>query len=180
MKKLMAVYLVAGMFLATSSMVMAGSSVVIDPMVGWSGYFAWNDLGPMDDISEIEYTYDGLETQWSITMPTAGQLTLVTAYDSYVPGDEFALNVDGGLVSWTSEYYDGGGYYHGVYDNLTLSAGTHLIYMDVVAMAPGYSGGAGLAVFSPMNMNPVPAPGAILLGSIGVGIVGWLRRRRTL
>jgi len=179
MKKLIMVCAMAALLLAITSAEATAAPVTIDPTTGWTGYFAWDDgLGQIDDISLVEYVYDWVETDWSITLPQAGNMTFVTAYDGYVVGDEFALYVDGALTPWTNEYNDIGGYYHGEYDNLLLSAGTHSITLHVTALAPNINSGAGMAEFSPVS--PIPAPGAILLGSIGMGIVSWLRRRKTL
>lgn len=82
----------------------------------------------------------------------------ITGTDVYVDGIE-VFSDDGGV---TSSLPDNIGWGSGA------SIDTGLAYWHYVSFE----------VFDPAT--PVPAPGAIMLGSIGVSLVGWLRKRRAL
>ncbi len=76
-----------------------------------------------------------------------------------------------------------------VYETINVLAGGpfpadpfSLAMYGTTAGTPVLSGEAYLDNFNICFGDPptVPAPGAILLGTLGAGLVGWLRRRRTL
>ncbi len=86
--------------------------------------------------------------------------------------------------------YDAGGTYltskvtdplgHNVVETLTVSDAGGIAYILAHGLEthPGVSW--DIIGIDNMQWEAIPAPGAILLGSLGVGLVGWLRRRRTL
>jgi hypothetical protein len=149
--------------LACLGMVSAhAANIVIDPVTGTSDYFEWsNGVGAAD-------------TTFSITLGQASSFN-VQVDDRFIPGDEFALRLDGALMPWSSSGYVGS-YFQGIVNGVALTAGSHVFSFDVTVAAPGYLAGAGFASFSPVSAVPEPETAALLLA--GLGVIGALQRRR--
>ena len=84
----------------------------------------------------------------------------------------FRLQTPGGIqgISWTDDSYSGGQYLAENY-----ATDSYVIDHDTIFVE-----GIMVEDEAPGSPDVIPAPGALLLGSIGTGLVTWLRRRRTL
>ncbi len=103
-------------------------------------------------IDDIYYVYDFAALILTTTLPYAGAPT-------GFGGD--------GEAAWQNPVYSGG--------EVLLAPGAH----ELTIQGNGV-GGVPAGLWTQLSSPPVPAPGAILLGGIGVSLVGWLRRRRAL
>jgi len=94
--------------------------------------------------------------------------------------DSFAVYSDG--VLWGSYSAPAAGKQYGEQWFETSFSGTPGYTLTIVCTAPAgkYWNHWGQLGIDRVEATPIPAPGAVLLGGIGVGLVGWLRRRRSL
>lgn len=104
---------------------------------------------------------------------------------AYLPAD-WGVTATGGFNADTIGSFTSAGLASGVYNGLTptdmsnWSQSYHARFNTSGLFSPFEIGGTVAPDVVTIGRAVVPAPGALLLGTIGAGLLGWLRRRGTL
>ena len=114
-----------------------------------------------------------------ITFPAAVTSVTIRNLDGSA-NDSFKVEVDGVLWGTYTAPAAGKTYSEQWFDTTFSGTSGTTLRITVTAGEWAYRTGWGQLGIDRVTATLVPAPGAILLGSIGVGLVGWLRRRRSL
>ena len=140
-----------------------GGSVTSAVTLGAGGSYLFEALGTVSAGASIttdaEYASGPTSFVWQ---------DLVEGYESYGEG-LMELRVDGNFVEW------GPFNANHVYTLPWTGAGNPVAFDIYDIFYSNNSGSLTVNIY-----EAIPAPGAILLSSLGAGLVGWLRRRRAL
>jgi len=211
MKKLITIFVAAGLMFAISTPIANGSISYGTPSPSLSPTFGalvdfddkapgtqvlWNDYVSVGVASITEITGAGaLFARYASTAQSPPNYVGTGSYDNggASRGWDGTIQIDlalpASMVGIGIANNSGGPETLTVYDSVGILLESHTVTTGTNVYAVITSGAYDISrleisgdffAIDDLQFNAIPAPGAILLGSIGVSLVGWLRKSRTI